>query len=265
MLRRASAEAQNDLVAALEGVSGDTTSVGEELFGAAALLRNEAAVRRITTDASIEADAKAALIRDLFGNAVGSDTLDLLQDAVRRRWTSGHDLGDVIERLGIFAVVRSAGDGGERISDELFSVRQLVDSHDDLRSALSDPARSAADKRALLDRLLDGKVQRATSLLVGQAVSGSHGAIDRALEDFQHLAAEAKNEKIATVRTAHELDDDERDRLAQALSRQYDSTVHLQVVVDPELLGGLRVEIGDDVIDGSLSGRLEEAQRRLAG
>jgi F-type H+-transporting ATPase subunit delta len=265
MLRGASAEARQELAARLEGISGDTATLGEELFAVASVLRGEAAVRRIATDASIEGDAKAGLIGNVFGNALGSDAVDLVKDAVRRRWTSPRDLADVIEYLGVLATVRSAGDDGGRVSDELFEVRQTVDGHEPLRSALSDPARTVADKRGLLQQLFEGKVQSATLVLVGQAVSGSHGSVDRGLEEFQHIAAEAKDEKIATVHTARELADDERERLTQALSRQYATSVHLQVVVDPDVVGGLRVEIGDDVIDGTVSSKLEDAQRKLAG
>ena len=265
MLRGASAEARQELAARLEGISGDTATLGEELFAVASVLRGEAAVRRIATDASIEGDAKAGLIGNVFGNALGSDAVDLVKDAVRRRWTSPRDLADVIEYLGVLATVRSAGDDGGRVSDELFEVRQTVDGHEPLRSALSDPARTVADKRGLLQQLFEGKVQSATLVLVGQAVSGSHGSVDRGLEEFQHIAAEAKDEKIATVHTARELSDSERERLAQALSEQYSTTVHLQVVVDPDVIGGLRVEIGDDVIDGTVSSKLDDAQRKLAG
>jgi F-type H+-transporting ATPase subunit delta len=265
MLRAASADAQAALAEKLAQVSTDTASVGEELFGVASVLRSEPALRRVVTDASIEGDAKAGLVGNVFGKAVGEATLDLLQEAVRRRWTAARDLADVVEQLGVVALVRSAGDDGARLSDELFAVRQFVDSSDDLRSALSDPARTIADKSGLLNQLLEGKVQPATLLLVGQAVNGAHGAVDGALEAFQHLAAEARDELLATVVTARELDDSERDRLVQALSKQYGTTVHLQVVVDPDVVGGLRVEIGDDVIDGTVSGRLEDAQRRLVG
>jgi F-type H+-transporting ATPase subunit delta len=265
MLRAASADAQAALAEKLAQVSSDTASVGEELFGVASVLRNEASLRRVVTDASIEGDAKVGLVGNVFAKAVGETTLDLLEEAVRRRWTVGRDLADVLEQLGVVALVRSAGDEGERISDELFSVRQLVDSNHDLRSALSDPARTVADKSGLLNHLLEGKVQPATLLLVGQAVNGAHGAVDGALVAFQHLAAEARDELLALVLTARELDDGERDRLVKALSRQYGTTVHLQVVVDPGVVGGLRVEIGDDVIDGSVSGRLEDAQRKLVG
>jgi len=264
MLRRASEQARAELTERLSEASGDTAALGEELFGVASVLRQEAAIRRIVTDASIEEDAKAGLIGDVFGDAVSGATLELVQDAVRRRWTAGRDLADVIEQLGVTALVRSSGNS-DRVSDELFAVRQLVDDHHDLRSALSDPSRSVADKRQMLDHLLGDKVQKATMLLVGQAVSGTHGAIDGALVEFQHLAAEANDERIATVHTARDLDDSERERLVTALSRQYDRTVHLQVVVDPEVIGGLRVEIGDDVIDGTVTSRLEDAQRRLVG
>ena len=269
MLRGASAEARDvlasDLGLRLEGGSADAGTIGEELFGVARVLRGEAAVRRILTDASIEGDAKAGLAGNVFGQAVGEASLDVVKEAVRRRWTRGRDLADVIEYLGVMATVRSSGSDDGRVSDELFEVRQLVTSHQDLRSALSDPARSTADKAGLLRRLLDRKVQKATLVLVEQAASGSHGAIDRALEDFQHIAAEALQETLALVHAARELTESEQDRLVQALSRQYSTTVHLQVVVDPSLVGGLRVEIDDDVIDGTVVSRLDDAQRTLAG
>jgi F-type H+-transporting ATPase subunit delta len=265
MLRRASEQARAELSERLSQASGETATLGEELFGVASVLRREVAIRRIVTDASIEEDAKARLVGNVFGEAVGQATLELVQDAVRRRWTAGRDLADVIEQLGVTALVRSSGGEGARVTDELFAVRQLIDDHHDLRSALSDPSRSVDDKRTMLDHLLGEKVQKATKLLVGQALSGTHGAIDGALVEFQHLAAEANDERIATVRTARALGDDERERLVAALSEQYDRTVHLQVVVDPEVIGGLRVEIGDDVIDGTVTSRLEDAQRRLVG
>ena len=71
MLRAASEQARAELAEQLADASGDTAAIGEELFGVATLLRHEAAIRRVVTDASIEADAKAGLVGDLFGDAVG--------------------------------------------------------------------------------------------------------------------------------------------------------------------------------------------------
>ena len=69
----------------------------------------------------------------------------------------------------------------------------------------------------------------------------------------------------STVRSARPLTDSDRARLEKALSAKYGKAVHTNVVVDPDLLGGIKVEIGDDVIDGTVSSRLDDARRRLAG
>ena len=86
-----------------------------------------------------------------------------------------------------------------------------------------------------------------------------------ALESYQKVAAEVRGQGVATVRVAQPLAQGERDRLAAALARTYGREVHLNVIVDPDVIGGIRVEIGDDVIDGTVSTRLDEAGRKLAG
>jgi len=228
MLRGASAEAQAQLTSELERSEGEDAKLGEELFGVAAIFRGEPALRRIATDASIDPSAKADLAGNVFADAVGSTALGLVKTAVQHRWTSPRDLADVIEALGVLASVRSAGEDGGKISDELFEVRQLIDQADGMRTALSDPSRSAADKAGLLRSLFDSKLLPASMLLVEQAAIGTHGAIDRALENYQHTAAHARGERIATVQTARELSEDDRTRLAEALAAQYATSVHLQ-------------------------------------
>jgi F-type H+-transporting ATPase subunit delta len=149
--------------------------------------------------------------------------------------------------------------------DELFAVRALVTEHSDLRNALSDPARSAADKTALVESLLSTKVLPATVTLVKQSLAGSYRTVTVALEEYEKIAADVHGQGVATVRVARPLGDAEQRRLADALSRQYDRPIHLNVVVDDSLIGGLRVEIGDDVIDGTVASRLDDAGRKLAG
>ena len=90
-------------------------------------------------------------------------------------------------------------------------------------------------------------------------------ALQKYVDDYQHIAADAQDELLAVVHTARPLDVSEITRLTQALCKAYDATVHLHVVQDPDLVGGIRVEIGDQVIDGTISSRLDDARRRLAG
>lgn len=267
MMRGPSAEALAEL---REGFAkprtlADAATTGEQLFGVARVLRSEAALRRVLTDSSVEDAAKVGLVESVFRSALEDAPLRVVSHAAQQRWTGSRDLPEALEYLGVVSLVRSAGKDAERISDELFSVRQLVDSSPDLRAALSDPARSTEDHNTLLGTLLEGKVLPATLELVAQAVSGEHGNVDAALGGYQDIAAEALGETIATVHTARELGDEDRERLAVALGKQYDTTVHLHVVVDPELVGGLRVEIRSDVIDGTVVSRLDDARRRLAG
>ena len=93
----------------------------------------------------------------------------------------------------------------------------------------------------------------------------SHRTVTVAVEHYQKVAAATRNRVVATVRVAREISDADHQRLQGALARQYDRPVHLNVVVDPEVVGGVKVEIGDDVIDGTVASRLDDARRRLAG
>ena len=163
------------------------------------------------------------------------------------------------------SVARSAGGDAGRLEDELFAFGQVVQGNPELRDALSDPARSRDDKSRLLADLLGDKVLPATVTLVQQSLSGSYRTVGAALADYQKIAAEVRGQGVATVRVARPLSDADRRRLAEALARTYGREIHLNVVVDPEVIGGIRVEIGDDVIDGTVASRLDEAGRKLAG
>jgi len=267
MLRGASAEALAELSqqAVRTRTLDDAATLGSQLFGVAAIVRHDVALRRALTDSSVEGESRVGLARAVFEKALAQPALDLVADAAGRRWISSNDLPDALERVAVAATVRSAGASGKQVGDELFAVRQMISENPSLRGTLSDTSRTADDRGQLLLSLIDGKTLPATSVLVGQAVTRQRGNVESALQEYLDLAAAALEEGVATVHTARELSADEQTRLASALAKQYGKDIQLHVVVDPELIGGLRVEIGDDVIDGTVVSRLDEARRRLAG
>ena len=254
------------LASAVEGGT-DASKVGDDLFGVAAVLRREPGLRRVATDVSVLPEAKGELLRGIFADQIDPASADLVAQAAGRRWAATRDLADALEHLGVVAVVRGAEQTGKAddLENELFAFERMVSGSPELRDALSDPARSTADKRRLLKDLLDGKATFATVRLAEQAVAGTHRTVVVALESYQKVAAEHRNRLVATVRVARDLAEHDAQRLQDALARQYSRPVHLNVVVDPDVIGGMRVAIGDDVIDGTVSSRLDDARRKIAG
>jgi len=267
-LRGASAEALVALTEQLDGAIGgsaDASTLGDQLFTVSQLVRSEAGLRRFATDGSLSAEAKQGMVRQVFGSRVGEATLGLLTEAVSRRWTLSRDLADALERLSEIAVVGSAGARAGQVADELFELSGIVDGNPELRSALSDPARSVDDKAGLVDSLLDGKALPATVTLAKQSLAGTYRTVTNALAAYREVAAETQGEVVATVHVARPMNEADQTRLAETLGGQYHTTVHLNVVVDPDVIGGIRVAIGDEVIDGTIASRLDDARRRLVG
>ncbi len=267
-LRGASADSLAELSAELDeafeaGSHGE--KVAGELFAVASTLRDEPALRRVVTDASLTPESKQGLVKQVFGGKADDVTMTLLASAVARRWTRTRDLPDSLERLSEITLVRSVGDQADVLADEIFAFGQIVTANPDLRDALSNPARSIADKSALVDTLLGSKVLPATVTLAKQALAGTYRTMTSALENYRQVAAAVSGEGVATVHVVHSLSDSERERLSRALKSQYGREIHLNEIVDPSVVGGMRVEIGDDVFDATVSSRLDDARRKLAG
>ncbi len=255
--------ASSEAVAALVDQVGASATVADDLFAVAENLRAEPGLRRYATDNALPTEAKAGLVAEIYDGKVDPATLALLKDAVGRRWTRTRDLADALEYLGVVAAVRSSGDG-DQLVNELFAVRAMANGSSELRIALSDHARSVADKAALVGSLLQGKVLPATITLVNQALAGQH-PFAVSLQDYELVAADVDGRDVATVRVARPLGSGDQQRLTAALTAQYGRPVHLHVVVDPEVIGGIQVAIGDDIIDGTISSRLDDARRLIAG
>lgn len=151
------------------------------------------------------------------------------------------------------------------IEDELFRFARVVDANPELRRALGDPSIPVGRRAAVVEELLRSKAQPATVRLVGYVLRAGHVRdLVGTLEWLAELAAEERGRRVAEVRSAVELDEAERLRLAAALERTIGRPVEVRVQIDPSVLGGMTIAIGDTVIDGSVRHRLEQLREALA-
>jgi F-type H+-transporting ATPase subunit delta len=242
-------------------------AIGEELFAVVRLLDGEPGLRRALSDATSPSGARTGLVRGLFGGRVSRATLDLLASMAADRWASPRDLADATEELAVLATAAGAdGDGSlDDVEDELFRFGRIASGDPELYAALSSPRLPAERKQALLESLLSGKVSQATLRLVTQAAVHSRGrSLEASLAEYARLTAAWRNRLIAIVRVATGLSGSQRERLEAALSAAYGHGVQLNVVLDPSVVGGMSIQIGDEFIDGTLSSRLSALRRRLA-
>ena len=250
---------------ALADVAGDE-SLGTELFAVAQLLDSNGTLRRALTDPARSGEAKAGMVEQLLRGKVSDGTLPVLGAAVSGRWSSSRDLPDALDDLSVEADVAYADEQGklDEVEDELFRLERVVARERALADKLGDRTLPLDKRQQLIRGLLEGKADPTTVRLAERGVAGRGRSFTGSLTAYQTAAAARRNASIATVRVATDLTEQERDRLSAALSRQYGRAIQLNVVVDPDVIGGIRVDIGDEVIDGTIAAKLSDAQRRIA-
>jgi F-type H+-transporting ATPase subunit delta len=266
--REARVTARESLTALTDSTPVDARALADELAAVTALLDREVPLRRVLADPSQDGERKAGLVGRVLGGQVGGEAVDLVSGMVRSRWSSARDLVDAIEELADSADLIAAERRGELedTEDELFRFSRTVAGSPELRAALSSQTAATAAKTRLLHTLLGGRVKLATERLVTRLVIHPRGrSLEAGLEALSKLAAERRNRSVAVVTTAVPLSDRQKHRLQAVLARLYGREVHLNLDVDPEIVGGVTVRIGDEVINGSVADRLGEAERRLAG
>ena len=163
----------------------------------------------------------------------------------------------------IFEVAK-AEDELERVGDELFRIARAFESSSELRAALTDPRLPLERKQGIVDDLLGGKTSSLAVNLVNFVVGvGMASDLPTIADRLAERAAAERNKVLAEVRTAVELDDETIGRLGESLSRATGKDVEVKTVVDPSIVGGIVAKVGDIVIDGSLSHRMQELREML--
>ena len=246
----------------------DRGAVGEQLFAVGRLLGGSAQLRRAFTDPSRADETRRELADKLLGGKVSEQVLELVRVAAGSRWAQDRDLVDALDQLGVEAILSAAEQQGrlDQVEDELFRFERTVARDTDLRDALGDRRRAGADKAELVGKLLEGRAAPETVALARQAAANPGGRrVEQVLQSYVEVAARLRERLIATVTAAVNLSDEQRQRLAAALQRIYDRPVQVNVLIDPDVVGGLRIQVGDEVIDGTIASRLQNVRRELAG
>lgn len=248
---------------ALTAAQGITLDVAGELFSATRLIGESTALSGALADPSAPVEARAALVSRVFSGASAA-TLSVLTTAVSQRWSSAADLVDGVEELAVRAAAIASPDAD--IEGELFSVSRLVADNADLELALGSRLGGGEGKAALVQKLVGPSVHPATALIVTSLVRQPRGRrVRRLLSRAMRVVSEQRDRIVATVRTAAPLSASQRDRLRTVLAGRYGRQVALNEVLDSSVVGGLRVQVADDVIDGSIAARLADLRQKLAG
>lgn len=270
-LQSASRESLADAVRRLDAVvdssaGADLAILGDDLFAVERLLESEPALRRHLADPAVPAEARTELARRLLEGKIGAAALDLVSTLVSARWSRSIDLLDALEALARRAVLGVAEKDGslDEVEDQLFRFGRILDREPHLAGLLADRSTPADKRVGLLSELLRGKASTVTATLLEQAVRSPRGlALDIVAGQLAELAAARRDRYVAHVRSAVALTDQQEQRLTESLGRLYGRPISLQVEHDPEILGGLVVQVGGELIDGSVAGRLAAARRGL--
>lgn len=263
---RAAFAAGHDAFTAALGSGAERSTLAEDLFGVTGALDSSASLRRALVDPSRDATAKRTLVENLFGPKISAEANGVLKALVSGRWADDRDLADAAETLAVEAVVSSAESAGglDALEDDLFRFERVVAADAGLREALSADGGDASVKADLVEALLAGKASAEVIRLARQAAISPRGRrYGRVLESYLVIAAKSREQLTATVTAAVGLSDTQRDRLARALTGIYGRAVQINVVLEPGVVGGIRVQVGDEVVDGTILRRLQEAERAL--
>jgi F-type H+-transporting ATPase subunit delta len=246
--------------------AADLASLGDDLFAVTRLVGSQLSLRRHLADPAVSQDARTGLIRQLLGSQVGEQALELVTGLVASRWSRTIDLVEALELIARRATLGVAEKNGtlDDVEDELFRFGRILDREPELMGLLADENQPADRRAALLDTVLGDRVSATGATLLRQTVRTPRGRhLDLAAEELAELAAARRDRYVARVRTAVALTDEQERKLTDTLTRIYNRPMSLQVELDEDLLGGLVVEVGGEVIDGSVAGRLAAARRHL--
>ncbi len=244
-------------------VDQNPTQLAEELFAVVDLVDRDGSLRRALIDSSREPAARAGIVKALFTGKVSESTFNVVSAAER-------DFADALENVAVIAAAagaeaRGGADALEAVVNELLTFINIVDSSAEAQAALSDGRASNEAKQKLAVSLGGVNPTAEGKLLLERAGAHSRGTTaSRLAQKFVEIIVKRQNRWIARVTAARPLSDAQILKLQNSLNRVYNRNLKLDITIDPSVIGGLRVQVGDEVVDGTVSNRLSDLDRAVA-
>jgi len=238
-------------------------ATGEQLLDAGRVIGGSAQLRAALADDSSANEVKTALVRSLFASFT-PDARALLESIVAGRWSSDTDLLAGIEEVGIRVLAESAP-AEVSLEAELFAFERAVDSDSELELAVGSKLGSSDSKAQLVGNLLNGKASDQTVAILRHLVRQPRGRrIGELLRFATSVVADQAGLLVATVISATPIAAEQLERLGAQLAVRYGRQLRINSRIDADLIGGVRVQIGGDVIDGSVATKLNDLRLQLA-
>lgn len=252
----------------LAAAGDESGQLGEQLFIVLDALDSSSSLGRSLADPSRNGQDKVALVRSLLSDNFDPRVVAVVEAIAEQRWVADRDVADAVERLAVEATLHAAQVRGqlEVVEDELFTiVRALIDSRE-IREVLSDPSVDTESRVRLLESVLAGRGDAVSRLLAVRATRAPRGRrFSAILGWYGDVAAHMRNRMVAVVTTGSQFGAEQLARLEALLGDAYGRQIQMNVNVDPSVIGGLRIQVGSEVMDATVLTRLVDARRRLAG
>jgi len=246
----------------LEGYAA-TSELASSLFAAAVGLSGSKALRGALADSSVDQKALQALAASAFAS-LSTDAKKLIGSLVSLPWSAPEDLQAALEELGIRMLAQVAGESD--LVGELLAIQALIHSDPEVELAVGSKRASAEAKATLVSALVGGKVSAEAEAIVRHLVSDSRGRrIGRMLSDAAEIVADQGGKGLAVVTVATSLSAAQQAHIENLLEKKYRRPHYIAQRVDDSVVGGARIRVGDDVIDGSVATRLQDLRMKLAG
>lgn len=247
----------------VDGFGPQDAAAAQQLFDVADTLLEHRELAADLADRGAEAERKTALIGRVFVN-LQERVRRVLEVAAQQRWDGADDLTAAVQEAAIRATAQVSG-AHEQLVGELNGFRDAVASNGELELTLGSRLGSAEAKLQLVERLFGSKLGADTMRILRSLVRNTGGLrprrfVNRAIE----LVADQANRQVATITTARALGDEQLARLQAGLSARFGRTIAVNQIIDPSVIGGIRVELGDEVIDDTAAARLKELRLQLA-